>query len=139
MEANFWHGACPFARAAVLERRVRRGGAGRGSAAARGAVGAGRVERVRARRRSDLRAGRAGAPRGGPRREHRAPGAGAEILAEATERLAVHIGPVARLLVKRDAEQASGARDLYERLARHIDDPKARQRFVAATEELSEP
>jgi class 3 adenylate cyclase len=62
-----------------------------------------------------------------------------EILAEATERLAVHIGPVARLLVKRAAEQATGTRDLYERLARHIDDPEERRRFAAATEELSEP
>ena len=43
------------------------------------------------------------------------------------------------LLVKRAAKQASRTRDFYERLARHIDDPKSRQRFVAATEELSEP
>jgi class 3 adenylate cyclase len=62
-----------------------------------------------------------------------------EILAEATERLAVHIGPVARLLVKRAANQATGTRDLYERLALHIDDPAGRRRFEAATEELSEP
>jgi serine/threonine-protein kinase len=73
-------------------------------------------------------------PRGLPERPM-----SAEILAEATERLAVHIGPVARLLVKRAAQQASGTRDLYERLARHIDDPEERQRFAAATEELSEP
>ena len=63
----------------------------------------------------------------------------AEVLAEAAERLAVYIGPMAKLLVKRAAEQASGTRDLYERLARHIDDPRDRQRFAAATEELSEP
>jgi class 3 adenylate cyclase len=62
-----------------------------------------------------------------------------EVLAEAAERLAVYIGPVAKLLVKRAAEQASGTRDLYERLARHIDDPRERRRFAAATEELSEP
>ncbi len=61
-----------------------------------------------------------------------------EILAEATERLAVHIGPVARLLVKRAAGEATGTRDFYERLARHIDDPEERQRFTAATEELAE-
>jgi serine/threonine-protein kinase len=61
------------------------------------------------------------------------------VLAEAAERLAIYIGPMAKLLVKRAAEQASGTRDLYERLARHIDDPRARQRFAAATEELSEP
>ncbi len=61
------------------------------------------------------------------------------VLAEAAERLAVHIGPMAKVLVKRAAEQASDTRDLYARLARHIDDPSDRQRFVAATEELSEP
>jgi class 3 adenylate cyclase len=62
-----------------------------------------------------------------------------EVLAEATERLAVHIGPVAKLLVKRAATEATGTRDLYERLARHIDDPEERHRFAAATEELAEP
>jgi class 3 adenylate cyclase len=62
-----------------------------------------------------------------------------EVLAEATDRLAVHIGPVAKLLVKRAAKQASSAKDLYERLAEHIDDPRDRGRFAAATEELSEP
>jgi class 3 adenylate cyclase len=60
-----------------------------------------------------------------------------DVLAEAAERLAVHIGPMAKVLVKRAAENARGTRELYERLAQHIDDPRARQRFVAATEELS--
>lgn len=62
-----------------------------------------------------------------------------EVLAEATDRLAVHIGPVAQLLVKRAAKQARSTKDLYERLAAHIDAPQDRQRFAAATEELSEP
>ncbi len=62
-----------------------------------------------------------------------------EVLAEATDRLAIHIGPLAQLLVKRAAKQASSTRDLYERLAGHIDDPQDRRRFAAATEELSEP
>jgi len=62
-----------------------------------------------------------------------------EVLAEATQRLAVHIGPVATLLVKRAAKQASSTKDFYERLAGHIDDPQDRRRFAAATEELSEP
>jgi hypothetical protein len=44
---------------------------------------------------------------------------------------------MARVLVKREAEQASGSRELYERLARHIDNPGDRRRFVVATEELS--
>jgi serine/threonine-protein kinase len=63
----------------------------------------------------------------------------AAVLAEASERLAVYIGPMAKFLVKRAAAQASGTRDLYERLARHIDDPADRRRFAAATEELAEP
>jgi hypothetical protein len=45
----------------------------------------------------------------------------------------------AKFLVKRAAEQASGTRDFYERLAKHIDDPADRRRFTAATEELAEP
>ena len=56
-----------------------------------------------------------------------------------TDRLAIHIGPVAKLLVKRAAKQASSTKDLYERLAAHIDDPQARRRFAAAIEELAEP
>jgi hypothetical protein len=61
------------------------------------------------------------------------------VLEEATDRLAIHIGPVAKLLVKRAAKQASSTRDLYERLATHIDDPRSRERFTTAIEELSEP
>ena len=61
------------------------------------------------------------------------------VLDEATDRLAIHIGPVAKLLVKRAAKHASSTRDLYERLAADIDDPQSRQRFAAAVEELSEP
>jgi len=62
-----------------------------------------------------------------------------EVLAEAEERLAVHIGPVAKLLVKRAAKQASNTKEFYQHLAGHIDDPQARRRFAAAIEELSEP
>jgi hypothetical protein len=62
-----------------------------------------------------------------------------EVLAEAEERLAVHMGPVAKLLVKRAAKQASSTKELYERLAGQIDDPQARRHFAAALEELSEP
>jgi hypothetical protein len=63
----------------------------------------------------------------------------ADVLAEAAQRLAVYLGPVARVLVKRAAEGATDARELYARLARQIDDPTQRERFVAATEELAEP
>jgi class 3 adenylate cyclase len=87
------------------------------------------------------------APKTPPARPAGAPAAAAAparplspaVLDEATDRLAIHIGPVAKLLVKRAAKQASSTRDLYERLAAHIDDPQSRQRFAAAVEELSEP
>ena len=61
------------------------------------------------------------------------------VLAEATDRLAIYIGPVARLLVNRAAKEATSTKDLYERLAAHIDDPRARRRFAEAIEELAEP
>lgn len=84
------------------------------------------------------------APGSPPPAKGPAPGRGgrplsAEVLAEAAERLAVYLGPVARVLVKRAAEGASDTRELYERLAREIDDPRQRERFVGATEELSAP
>jgi class 3 adenylate cyclase len=56
----------------------------------------------------------------------------ADVLARATERLAAYIGPVAKLMVKKAAERATSPRDLYERLAQHIDDPGSRERFIAA-------
>jgi hypothetical protein len=40
-------------------------------------------------------------------------------------------------MVRRAAEQATSARDLYHRLAHHIDDPAARERFVAAATETT--
>ena len=57
----------------------------------------------------------------------------AEVLATATERLAVYIGPVAKVMVRKTAEQATSAHDLYQRLATHIDDPRDRERFLALT------
>jgi serine/threonine-protein kinase len=56
----------------------------------------------------------------------------ADVLAKATERLALYLGPVAKTLVKKTAPQAATSRDLYERLAQHIDDPASRERFLAA-------
>ena len=55
----------------------------------------------------------------------------AEVLAKATERLAVYIGPMAKVMVKKAAAQATSIRDLYQRLAQHIDDPRTRERFIA--------
>jgi hypothetical protein len=84
------------------------------------------------------------APAGGPATGPAARGAGApapagpvealspDVLAKATERLASLIGPVAKVMVKKAAERATSTRDLYERLAQHIDDPGSRERFIAA-------
>lgn len=105
------------------------------------------AQRAAFRRRVGHVAGPAPAPTASPARSPATPRVGPgperplspEVLAEATDRLAVHIGPVAKLLVKRAAKQASSTKDLYERLAAHIDDPQDRRHFAAATEELSEP
>jgi hypothetical protein len=77
------------------------------------------------------RAPAAAAPRGRP--------LSPEVLAEATERLAVYVGPVAKVLVRRAAQTAESTRELYVRLAQEIDDPRARARFTAATRELAGP
>jgi class 3 adenylate cyclase len=79
-----------------------------------------------------------GAPVAGPAgRPPSAPAAAppaftAEVLAKATERLAGYIGPVAKVMVKKAAAQATSPLDFYQRLAQHIDDPANRERFLAA-------
>jgi hypothetical protein len=50
--------------------------------------------------------------------------------------LTVLIGPVARILVRRAAAQAASPRDLFERLAVHIDNPEVRKVFLAEAERL---
>ena len=67
------------------------------------------------------------------RRELLAP----ELLIEATEQLAAHLGPLARVMVKRAAEQATGVQDLYEKLAQFIDDPERREQFIVASTKRS--
>jgi class 3 adenylate cyclase len=59
-----------------------------------------------------------------------------DVVAKATERLAAHLGPVAKVIVRKAAEQATDARDLYERLAQHIDNPAHREQFMAAGPKL---
>jgi class 3 adenylate cyclase len=59
-----------------------------------------------------------------------------DIVAKAAERLATYLGPVAKVIVRRAAEQATDARDLYARVAQHIDDPRHRERFIAAGPKL---
>jgi hypothetical protein len=53
------------------------------------------------------------------------------LLAQAARRLAEHIGPVARVLVEKESRLATSPVDLYTRLAQHIQDPRARQAFIA--------
>jgi hypothetical protein len=36
------------------------------------------------------------------------------------------------MIVKKTAAQSTSARDLYERLAQQIDDPRTRERFLAS-------
>ncbi|MGF6483757.1 serine/threonine-protein kinase [Paraburkholderia sp. JPY419] len=74
--------------------------------------------------------------RGGPAREAFAPPAASaaagwppEFLAEVEQRLASHVGPVASLLVRRAASQASDSRALLEQLARHFSGESARREF----------
>lgn len=55
------------------------------------------------------------------------------LLAQAARRLAEHIGPVARVLVEREARTAVDAGQLYARLALHIDDLAARRAFLTTT------
>jgi serine/threonine-protein kinase len=59
-----------------------------------------------------------------------------DVVAKAVERLTAHLGPVAKVIVRKAAEQATDARDLYERIARHIDDPNRREQFIAAGPKL---
>jgi class 3 adenylate cyclase len=58
-----------------------------------------------------------------------------EALARAEECLALHVGPIARVLVRRAAQEARGLHDLHERLAQHVPDARARERFLATLEE----
>jgi hypothetical protein len=56
---------------------------------------------------------------------------GPDLLARAEQLLARHIGPLARILVREAAQHAVSPRDLFERLALHIDNAEVRKFFVA--------
>jgi class 3 adenylate cyclase len=56
---------------------------------------------------------------------------GADVLARAEQLLARQIGPLARILVREAAKHAATHRDLFERLAVHIDNAEVRKVFVA--------
>ncbi|MDN5850835.1 MAG: serine/threonine protein kinase [Nitrococcus sp.] len=51
-------------------------------------------------------------------------------LAMVTDQLATYIGPLASYLVKRSASKASNLHQLYELLAKHIEDPAERRQFL---------
>jgi len=57
----------------------------------------------------------------------------AEILAEAEHRLAQHLGPVARVVVKRAAVKARDQAELYLLLAAEIEDAEERKAFSGKT------
>ncbi|MGA7979567.1 MAG: serine/threonine-protein kinase [Chromatiaceae bacterium] len=52
-------------------------------------------------------------------------------LAQITEQLVVHVGPLAPHLVKRAAKRATNARQLYELLAEQITDERERETFLS--------
>jgi class 3 adenylate cyclase len=61
---------------------------------------------------------------------------GPEVLARVEKMLTARIGPVARILVRRAANDAASPRDLFDALAAHIDDLEVRKVFLAETERL---
>jgi len=54
-------------------------------------------------------------------------------LEQARQALTHHLGPVARVLVKRSAVGCGDAAELWRRLAEHIDQPKERGEFMRQT------
>ena len=59
-----------------------------------------------------------------------------EVLSSVTRHLADRIGPVARVLVKREAATGSGLAELSQRLAEQIVDPGARREFLEVVARL---
>ena len=53
-----------------------------------------------------------------------------EALDRAAHLIAVHLGPISRIVVRKEARQANNLRALYMRLAEHVEDPSARARFL---------
>lgn len=73
-------------------------------------------------------------PAGAPTAEQAAPGVRPEIAARAEHLLAVHIGPMAKILVKKAAGRARGTKDFVSALADAIDDDEDRAAFLSAAE-----
>ena len=59
------------------------------------------------------------------------------LLDELSKRLAVYVGPIARVLVKRAAPKASSLDDLYKSLAGEIDSAEDREKFMATRKRRS--
>jgi len=59
------------------------------------------------------------------------------LLQSVAAQLASIMGPIARILVEDAARRADSARSLYGMLSLHIDDPKARETFLALQPRLS--
>jgi serine/threonine-protein kinase len=55
-----------------------------------------------------------------------------EVLATAEKRLANHVGPLARVLIKDAAGKSGNLAELYAQLAEHIDDEAERKAFLAS-------
>ncbi len=56
----------------------------------------------------------------------------AQVMERATKALAVYVGPIAEVLVKRAAKKSSSAEDFLDRAASEIDDEANRARFLKA-------
>jgi len=77
-----------------------------------------------------------GNPSAGRSQMSRSLGSFEQALLETVRRdLAVHLGPIAKLLVKQTAIDARTVEDLYERLAQHIPGPAGRAEFLTRGEE----
>jgi len=79
----------------------------------------------------------AGAPSPPPHAlQHAATAIRPELVARAEHLLAQHIGPMAKILVKKAAQSARGRKDFVAALSNAIDDDKNRAAFLAAAEKL---
>jgi serine/threonine-protein kinase len=57
-----------------------------------------------------------------------------EVLHEIAVRLASHVGPIANILVKRASSSAHDLRDLCEQVAKEIESPEARKKFLSSVQ-----
>ncbi|MEM9428294.1 MAG: serine/threonine-protein kinase [Pseudomonadota bacterium] len=55
----------------------------------------------------------------------------ASVLSDLAERLTPHVGPIAPVLVRREAQKAESLEELYSRIAAHIVDARERKGFLA--------